>query len=169
MKYNYLTIVSLNEAVDKYRRELNDIGVSYKTETVPTQDSLGRTTAKAVYARICSPHYNSCAMDGIAVKAEITFGASSTSPVTLSPEDYIRVDTGDPLPKGYDSVVMIEDVVETETEEVIRLYSPAVPWQHVRQIGEDISAGDMILPSFTVITPAHMGAFLAGAFLRLRS
>ena len=62
-------------------------------------------------------------------------------------------------------MIMVEDVVE-EGDTII-LYSAATPWQHIRQIGEDISAGDMILPSFTIITPAGMGAMLAGGMLKI--
>ena len=84
-------------------------------------------------------------MDGIALDARITFGATETTPVRLKSSDYTWVDTGDPLPAGCDAVIMVEDVVE-EGDTII-LYSAATPWQHVRQIGEDISAGDMIQPS----------------------
>ena len=71
------------------------------------------------------------------------------------------MDTGDPLPSGCDAVVMIEDVVEGDGFRS-RLYAAAAPWQHIRQIGEDISAGDMIIPSFTEpLRPACMGAMLA--------
>ena len=78
----------------------------------------------------------------------------------------MRVDTGDPLPSGCDAVVMIEDVIEEDDQ--VSLYAAAVPWQHVRQIGEDISAGDMILPSFTEITPAGLGAMLAAGVMKLK-
>jgi putative molybdopterin biosynthesis protein len=104
-------------------------------------------------------------MDGIALLAEKTFGASETTPVFLKEDDFIRIDTGDPLPQGCDAVVMIEDCVENEG--AITLYAAAAPWQHVRQIGEDISAGDMILPSFYSVEPAMIGAMLAGGVSEL--
>ena len=62
---------------------------------------------------------------------------------------------------------MVEDVIEGE-EESVQLYSAAVPWQHIRQIGEDIAAGDMIIPSNTEITPAVQGAMLAAGVLEVQ-
>ncbi len=163
MKYEYLTNIPLEQAKSDYIAFLRNNGMAGREETVPVGDTLGRITAHAVYAKICSPHYNASAMDGIALKAVVTFGASETTPVTLAEKDFVRIDTGDPLPEGCDAVVMIEDVVQTENG--VKLYASAAPWQHIRQIGEDICAGDMVLPSYTEITPAAMGAMLAGGVL----
>lgn len=160
MKHEYLTNVALEQATDDYLNFLNEAGMSGREELVPVTESLGRITAHAVYAKICAPHYIASAMDGIAISAAQSFGASETTPVRLEKKEFIRIDTGDPAPEGYDAVVMIEDVVEAENG--ILLYAPATPWQHIRQIGEDISAGDMILPSYTEISPSSMGAMLAG-------
>ena len=95
--------------------------------------------------------------------APMAHGATETTPVVLKEGDYIPVDTGDALPEGCDAVVMIEDCIECEGG--VTLYSAAAPWQHIRQIGEDVSAGDMILPSYTLIDPAAAGAMLAGGVL----
>ena len=161
MKHTYLTNTPLEQARELYLNELENAGMSYKVQTLATHLALGRVTACAVRARRCSPHYCACAMDGIALKAGVTFGAGEATPVTLRKSEYIPVDTGDPLPAGCDCVVMAEEVVDAQDGSVM-LYSAAVPWQHVRQIGEDVSLGDMIAPSFTRITPALIGAFLAG-------
>jgi len=166
MKYNYLNNIPLDEAIEKYNSALTQAGLNYKTETIAGAGSFGRVTACAVYAKICSPHYNASAMDGIAVAASLTFGASELSPVRLTPADFTVVDTGDPLPAGADCVVMVEDVVEAEDGGVL-LYSAAVPWQNVRQIGEDICEGDMLMPSFTPITPSMAGALLASGNLEV--
>ncbi len=166
MKYNYLTNIPLNEAIENYGSALTAAGLSYKTETIQSSDSFGRITARAVYAKICSPHYNASAMDGIALAASLTFGASELNPVRLSSKDFTVVDTGDPLPKDTNCVVMVEDVVEAQDGGVL-LYSAAVPWQNVRQIGEDICEGDMLLPSFTAITPSMAGALLASGNLKV--
>lgn len=160
MKYDYLSNVPLEQAVEEYLSALERAGMKLNTETVPTVEALDRITAQAVYAVLCAPHYHAAAMDGIALEARRTFGASETTPAVLRPGEYTPVDTGDPIPADCDAVVMIEDVVEQDG--AVHLYAPAAPWQHIRQIGEDISAGDMILPSFTRITPAAMGALLAG-------
>lgn len=160
MKYDYLSNVPLEQAVEEYLSALERADMRLNTETVPTVEALDRITAQAVYAVLCAPHYHAAAMDGIALEAGRTFGASETTPAVLRPGEYTPVDTGDPVPADCDAVVMIEDVVEQDG--AVYLYAPASPWQHIRQIGEDISAGDMILPSFTRITPAAMGALLAG-------
>lgn len=160
MKYAYLSNVSLSQATADYLQYLRGNGMTPRTETVAVQNALDRVTAKAVYAQLSAPHYLASAMDGIALRAEETFGATETTPVTLSSDRFIRVDTGDPVPNSCDAVVMIEDCVEEEGG--VTLYSAATPWQHIRQIGEDISAGDMIVPSYTEVSPAVIGAMLAG-------
>ncbi|MBQ0014940.1 MAG: molybdopterin biosynthesis protein [Oscillospiraceae bacterium] len=165
MKYEYLTNEDLDIAVNEYIAALKSEGLNVKTEVIPVFEAAGRITANPVYAHICAPHYNAAAMDGIALMANVTFGATETTPVKLTPDQFIQVDTGDPMPDGTDAVVMIEDVVRDGDN--VLLYSAAVPWQHIRQVGEDVCAGDMILPSFTEITPAALGAMLAGGVLNV--
>ena len=159
MGFQYLKNTSLEQALEIYLKEINNAGIMRQIEEIPVVEAMNRITSKAVYAKLCSPHYNSCAMDGIALRADVTFGATETSPVILKKADVTYVDTGDPLPDGCDCVVMIEDVIEFDDD--IVLYHTATPWQHIRQIGEDMSVGDMILSSFTKITPVAMGAMLA--------
>ena len=159
-KYEYLSNTQLSEALRQYLSFLEQRGLPYRTESVSVEASLGRMSARAVYARQSSPHYTACAMDGIALLARRTFGATQTTPVFLKESDFSRVDTGDPLPAGCDAVVMIEDCVEEDGGILLR--AAAAPWQHVRQIGEDLAAGDMILPSYLEIEPAMIGALLAG-------
>ena len=161
MKHNYLNNTPLNEAKKLFFEAASECGFSGGRETVGTAEALGRTLDRAVYAAISSPHYNASAMDGIAVRSADTFGASEKEPAVLRKEQYEVVDTGDPLPDGKDAVIMAEDVIN-DTDGIVKLYSAASPWQHVRQVGEDICMGDMIAPSNTVVTPALIGAFLAG-------
>ncbi len=166
MKYNYLNNLPLDEAKSKYYAYLKEVGLSGKTETVPVNDACARVIKNAAYAHICSPHYNASAMDGVAVKAELTFTASERTPVTLTPADYTVVDTGDPLPDNADSVIMVEDLIEGENGNY-EIISSVVPWQNVRQVGEDICMGDMIAPSGTVLTPSLCGALLAGGITEI--
>ena len=163
MPFTYLTNLPLEQAEERYPAWLAEGGFQPKTETVPVAQSAGRVTARAVYATLCAPHYPACAMDGIAVAAADTFGATETTPVTLEPTQFTVVDTGDPLPEGRDAVVMIEDVL-WEGEKAV-LHEAAAPWQHIRQIGEDVCAGEMLLPTHTSITPAAIGAMIAGGVL----
>ncbi|HOV30733.1 MAG TPA: molybdopterin biosynthesis protein [Anaerolineaceae bacterium] len=163
MAFEYLTNVPLEKARQDYLDALLGAGLTARSETLLTLEATNRVTACAVYARISSPHYNACAMDGIALRASQTFGATETTPVRLPEGTFQWVNTGDPLPEGCDAVVMVEDVVQEE--DAVVLYAAAVPWQNVRQIGEDISAGDMILPSYSVLTPAAIGALLESGVL----
>ena len=165
MAFQYLTNTPLDEARDSFLQTLQAEGFSAGIETVPVSEACGRITACPVYASICAPHYPASAMDGIALNAELTYGAGETTPVTLTQQQFRELDTGDPLPDGCDAVIMIEDVIR-QPDGTVRLYSPATPWQHIRQIGEDICAGEMILPSYTEITPAAIGSMIAGGVLK---
>lgn len=164
MAFKYLTNTPLDEARAAYLRRLRENGLGPGPETVRVEDAAGRVSFRAVYARICAPHYHACAMDGVALDAAKSFGATETTPVTLSEGEYVPVDTGDPLPRGCDAVIMAEDI-EPLDGGAIRLRTAAAPWQHVRQIGEDICAGEMVLPSHTEISPAAVGAMLASGVL----
>jgi putative molybdopterin biosynthesis protein len=166
-KYEYLSNTQLSEALKTYLAFLESRGLPSRTEEIRVTGALGRMSARAVYAKQSSPHYTACAMDGIAVAARHTFGATETTPVLLREGEFVPVDTGDPLPEGCDAVVMTEDCVEADGG--ITLRTAAAPWQHVRQIGEDISAGDMILPSYMEIEPATIGALLAGGVFSIEA
>ena len=111
---------------------------------VPVQDAAGLVTAEPVWATRSSPPFDAAGMDGIAVRAADTIGASETTPVLLPPGSYDVVDTGDPMPDGRDAVVMREYVhYQGDTAE---LRTAAPPYQHVRSIGEDVSAAELLLP-----------------------
>ena len=166
MKYNYLNNMPIDEAKNKFREHLKEVGFAPKYETISVADACVRVVKDAVYAHICSPHYNASAMDGVAVKSEITFNASERTPVTLTPSDYTVVDTGDPLPENADAVIMVEDLIDSGNGNY-DIISPVVPWQNVRQVGEDICMGNMIAPSGTTLTPSLCGALLAGGVTKI--
>ncbi len=166
MSFEYLTNVPLERAKKDYLARLRENGFAGETETIPVQKAYGRMTAKAVYARINAPHYAASAMDGVAIHAKDSFGATETTPVTLRPEQFVVVDTGDPIPEGCDAVIMVEDIVKNE-DGSITIHAAAAPWQHIRQIGEDICAGEMILPGFMEVSPAAIGAMIAGGVQEL--
>lgn len=161
MKRNlYLTTKPVDEAREIYMEALGDAAAP-NTETIRVVDALGRVTSEAVYAIYSSPLYNSAAMDGIAVISSVTAGASEASPMTLKEgEDFRIVDTGDPIKKPFDAVIMAEDTQETGDGMVIRAAAPA--WQHVRPVGEDIVAGEMILTRNHRIRPIDIGVLLSG-------
>lgn len=167
MGFEYLTNVPLEQARKEYLELLEHQGFEPQTQVIPVYESCGRVTAEAVYAHICAPHYTASAMDGVAVCARDTFGATETTPVTLHPEQFTVLDTGDPVPEGRDAVIMVEDLVKNE-DGSITIHAAAAPWQHIRQIGEDVCAGEMILPGHMTVTPAAIGAMIAGGVLELR-
>ena len=166
MGFEFLTNVPLAAAREDYVAMLQANGFGHQTEVIPVYEACGRVTAQAVYAHICAPHYAASAMDGIAVNARDTFGATETTPITLRTGQYIVLDTGDPIPEGTDAVIMVEDIVKN-ADGSVTIHAAAAPWQHIRQIGEDVCAGEMILPSFVPISPSAIGAMIAGGVLQI--
>lgn len=137
-------------------------------EEISVEEALGRVTAAPIFARNSSPHYNASAMDGIAVDSSVTFGASDAAPKQIQLGDKAQVvDTGDPIPPGCDAVIMIEDVHFVE-EEVFEITSAAAPWQHVRAIGEDVVATEMMLPANHKIRSMDIGGILAGGVAKIK-
>ncbi len=108
-------------------------------------DALGRVTAEPIWAVRSSPPFDCAAMDGIAVRAADTLGASESIPLELDAGAFAVVDTGDPMPDGLDAVVMREDVHHADGRAELR--AAVAPYQHVRSIGEDISATELLLPA----------------------
>lgn len=155
----YLTNTPVEEALEKYQAALGST-LGKRSETIPVAQAAGRVTAHSVYARYNSPLYNSAAMDGIAVVAKTTVGAKETKPLTLAPGEYVDVDTGDPLPQGFDAVIMAEDLEFQGDGVMIR--AAASPWSHVRPVGEDIVKGEMIVPSQHRIRPIDVGVLISG-------
>lgn len=160
----YLKTIPVEEAKEKYMTALSDL-IEPKIETVDVRNSLDRITANAIFARYSSPLFNASAMDGIAVKASDTDNASEAAPVVLTEDRYLVVDTGDPIHPPHDAVIMAEDIVDIE--EGVRISASAHPWQHIRPIGEDIVAGEMILPSNHKIRAIDIGVLLSAGILEI--
>jgi putative molybdopterin biosynthesis protein len=183
----YIENTSLEEAQRIWRERLLSGNVRpLDGEPVKVQDALGRVTAEAVTARLSSPFYHSSAMDGYAVRFIHTFGASETSPKKLRiGEEAVYVDTGDPLPDGFNAVIMIEDVNVVDANVgagstqnahaggrgggigFIEIIEPAAPWQNVRLIGEDIVCTELILPENHRIRPIDIGAAISGGHVEI--
>lgn len=141
---------------------LEKVDFTPKKETIPVTAALGRVTAEALFAECSMPSYPASAMDGITVKAQETYGANDQNPLVLTEgKNYLVVDTGDPIPEGFDAVIKIEDV-QPIGENQVEIMAPAAPWQHVRPVGEDVVAGEIIVPAFHYLTPPDLGAILAG-------
>lgn len=134
--------------------------------SVPVTEAAGLVTAAPVWATRSSPPFDAAGMDGIAIRAADTLGASETSPVYLAPDAYDVIDTGDPMPAGRDAVVMREHV-HYDTEGRAELLAAAPPYQHVRSIGEDVSAGELLLPEGHRLRPADLAAAVAAGAKQL--
>jgi putative molybdopterin biosynthesis protein len=132
---------------------------------VPVQDAAGLVTAEPVWATRSSPPFDAAGMDGIAVRAADTVGASETTPVLLAPDGYDVVDTGDPMPDGRDAVVMREHVHYQGGAAELRAAVP--PYQHVRSIGEDVSAAELLLPEGHRLRAADLAAAAAAGATQL--
>ncbi len=156
----YLNMKSRGEAKQLFFARFS----GYRTgqETIGVRSSGGRVTAAPVFARFSSPSFHSAAMDGIAVLARETFSASDQAPLTLSLEagQAVMINTGHPMPQDKDAVIMIEDIVMAEDGNTTVIRKPAYPWQHVRKVGEDIVASELLFPTGHQIVPADMAALI---------
>lgn len=134
-------------------------------ESIPVPSSVGRVLAEPVTARLSSPNFHAAAMDGIAVNADETFGASETRPKKLViGESAYYLNTGHVMPEGTNAVIMIEKINALDDKRV-QIDAPAFPWQNVRRMGEDIVATELLFPRNHIVTPYCIGALLsAGIF-----
>jgi putative molybdopterin biosynthesis protein len=144
-------------------------------EAIPLDEhAVGRVLADAVWAKISSPHYHAAAMDGFAVRSADTAGAMPNDPLILAcnPDGIASyVDTGDPLPTWADAVIPIENVEPIDEEgdpsedprrpSGIRVRASVTPWQHVRSMGEDMVATQLVLPAGHILRPVDLGAIAA--------
>ena len=162
MKRNvYLQTQAIPVAVALVRQAL-DRDTLVQRETVPSHQALGRVLCAPVHARYSAPTTHSAAMDGYALRAADSFAAREGQPVILEEgTSCFAVNTGHPLPENCDAVVMIEHV-QTLGDGRISIEAPAFPWQHVRRIGEDIVATELLFPRNRVLSAYDIGALLSG-------
>jgi len=145
------------------------------TEEIPVDEGLDRITAEPIFAKISSPHYHASAMDGICVRAEDTFGATEFVGKTLKLVDadvadadvFQYVDTGNALPRWANAVIMIEKVHQLD-EYTVEIFESVAPWNHVRLVGEDVVATELLLPRSHRLRPYDLGALLAAGHTMVR-
>ncbi len=162
----YLKMKTLKEARDILfdHFKLSEV---LSIEMISVPDAVGRVLAEPVAAAHSSPNFHLSAMDGIAVKAEFTFGASETKPKKLAVgKEAFYVNTGHILPENTNAVVMIE-YVNVIDQNCVQIEAPAFPWQNVRKVGEDIVATELLFPQNHVITPYCVGALLTGGIFKV--
>jgi len=187
----YLSKLTLKEAQEKFYKTLlkHKLAQPLKGELISTEDSLGRVTTEPIFARISSPYYQAAAMDGVVVRAKDTYEASESSPIILKINQNFRfINTGNPIPFGFDAVIKIEDInplnefkrdmnkdvsddfiddSKGENIKEIKIFSAVSPGQHIRNIGEDVVANQLIIPVNHKIRPVDIGALLAGGVNQL--
>lgn len=155
----YIDNIDVEVALKEY---FSQISLELKSEKISVLDSIGRVTSKAVYANYCSPTYAASAMDGIFIFSEKIKEATEITPVYLKEDDFKYVNTGNPLDlSSGDCVVMIEELIKLENG-TFKIIKNAKPWQHVRPVGEDIVAGEMLIKSNHKISPQDLGALITG-------
>jgi putative molybdopterin biosynthesis protein len=136
-------------------------------EEVFAEDSLGRVTVGPIFAKISSPTYHSAAMDGIAVRAEETFGTTEKNPRVLTVGlEAVWINTGQALPEGFNAVIMVEKVHPLDQEH-LEIRSAGYPWQNIRKVGEDIVATQLLLPQDHRIRPYDIGALVSSGIFKL--
>lgn len=154
----YIANMPLEQALETYFQRLD---LRPRWETLSLSEALGRVLKGPVVARLSSPPFPCAAMDGIAVAAADTHGAQEHAPLVLEEGlTFVYVNTGNPMPEGKDAVIMIEDVV-TLDHGALEIRQAAHPWQHVRAVGEDLIAGDMLLPRGHRLRALDMGALVS--------
>jgi len=159
-RHIYLRMKSMAEARELFLSRF-DLSGMLAAEEIPTVTVRGRVTAAPVWARRSSPATHQAAMDGFAVSASTTFGATPEKPKQLAlGREAFPINTGHSLPLGTDAVIMVEHIPDPEADPIV-VEAPVFPWQNVRRIGEDLVAGEMVLPEGVEITPWAQGALLA--------
>jgi molybdopterin molybdotransferase/putative molybdopterin biosynthesis protein len=168
MKRNvYLQMMPLAQAKQTFL-EAFDWASLAGSEIITTSGALGRVTAEPVFANYSSPAYHAAAMDGIAVLASDTYGASEEHPLSLEiGQQASFINTGNALPQGSNAVVMIEQVHQPE-EGLAELRAAAFPWQHVRKVGEDMVAQELMFPHHHKLGAADVAALLTSGVFELK-
>jgi len=150
-------------------------------EALPFQDVLGRVLAENVRSAVDAPPFDRSSVDGYAVKAADTFGASGSSPkklrligavaigtkpkVSIKKGTAVKIMTGAPLPKGADASVMVENT--RARGKFIEVLSPVTPGKNVGKRGEDIVAGELVFKKGKVIRPQEVGMLALTQNLRV--
>jgi putative molybdopterin biosynthesis protein len=163
----YLEDLALSDALRRFEEALSRAGgiAPLPAERVPLSAAHSRVTAEPAWAVLSSPHYHAAAMDGVAVRATETQGATETAPLRLAlGAQATWVDTGDPLPPDTDAVIMAEHV-QLVDDATIAIMAAVAPWQHVRPLGEDIVATELVLPENHLIRPVDLGALAAAGLV----
>ena len=150
---------------------------------VPLEDALGKYLAEDIYSNVNVPPFNRSAVDGYAVRSTDTFGASPTNPIilrvkgflpvgedpskfTVNPGEAVEIATGAPLPPGSDAVVMYE--YTARRGDLVEVYRPVAPLENVSKVGEDVSKGELVYRSGTLLKPWDLGVLASIGLTRVK-
>lgn len=150
-----LDLLTVPEALRRLCAATAEAGWAPQVETIPVTSALGRVTAAAIQARRPVPHYPAAAVDGVAVRSSQVPGA-----LRLGPEAH-PVNTGQPVPAPFDSVVMKEELRWSPDGSVVYVDRPVQPGKHIRAIGSDAAQGQPLLPADHRLRPVDLGALLS--------
>jgi len=182
MKEFLKKLVSVDEAIERLK---NNIRLSLDVVNAKLDDALGLISSNDIYAPYSLPYFNKSVVDGYAVRAEDTYGASHTNPIELrvidsidigsSPENLpelepftaVEISTGAPLPKGANAVIMYEDTEKISNDRIL-VYKSVAKWANVARIGEDFEASQKILGKGEVIQAWHIAALASYGFSRIK-
>ncbi len=173
MKEGFGKLISLTEAL----RTLDGVVRRFEgAEALPLMEAAGRITAEAVKSGVDVPHFRRAAMDGYAVRAEETFGASYERPIALrvtgviEPGDVptsaidsgrcVRISTGGAMPPNADAVVMVEYTDRTDDDTIV-VQSAVAPGANVVEVGSDLKVGDTVVDAGVLLGPRRLGALAA--------
>lgn len=159
MRNIYLNTKELEIALEEFQEKIFEFYDNLESEIINSKDAFNRISKNAIYAKYSSPAYHSSAMDGVMVKSEMTKFARENKPLFLKNEDFIYCNTGSPLMKGYDAVIMIEDVkIEKDG---ITIMKPVNTWENIRIQGEDVVEKDLLFTSFHKFTSVDLSVLIA--------
>lgn len=158
-------LTSVEDALQDFLNNLN-LQPTLKT-TVRTADALNRVLAEDITAKTDLPRFDRAAMDGYAVRAEDTFGATQYKPrlFQFTKEDVLtqnqakQVWTGNPLPRNANAVAMLEDTETTKAK--LEVWTSLTPGENVSKRGEDVQKGQTAIQAGTRLKPQHLGLIAA--------
>ncbi len=177
----FLTLLSPQAALERWLNALSD--PEPDGEDIPTTEALGRVTISGIRSPEPLPSFPRSTVDGYAVRAADTFGASDSLPAylklvgevgmgkapdfVLQPGQAALIYTGGMLPEGADAVVMLEHTQITLPGEVEVLRAVAVG-ENVLKVGEDVQVGDEVIPTGVRLRPAEIGGLMGLGITKLR-
>jgi len=163
----YLKMKDPQEAREIFFKTFNPEPIQ-DAEEISVHESSGRITKEPIFAKISSPPYHSAAMDGIAVRAEDTYGATERNPKRLKiGQEALWINTGQVIPEGKNAVIMAEKLNQID-EETVEIESSAFPWQNTRKVGEDFVVTELLFPQNHRIRPFDLGTLIGGGILHLK-